>query len=165
MKAVTWRKLRFHDIVIRNPPYSTTGYVHAVILDSSEMTEGHNVSPPSPGSIIRERARTGQQERSNGLPTNAGVSPEAGSIPGWLRERISEPDPPQQDVTTLSTGSHPKDAADCNSSSHDDEFEELSGQVAQISISHDGAYATAVCLAAEEPIAGDVGGEIAARNL
>ena len=47
----------------------------------------------------------------------------------------------------------------------DDVFRNLSGQIAQISISHDGAYATAVCLAAQEPLDGDVGGELAARNL
>ncbi|KJX94207.1 4 -phosphopantetheinyl transferase superfamily protein [Zymoseptoria brevis] len=37
------------------------------------------------------------------------------------------------------------------------------GQVARISISHDGEYATAVCMAAESPLPGDVGGEAAAR--
>lgn len=42
---------------------------------------------------------------------------------------------------------------------------ELDGQLAKISISHDGVYATAVCLAAEEPSLGDVGGEAAARGL
>jgi len=42
--------------------------------------------------------------------------------------------------------------------------DDLPGQIAKISISHDGGYATAVCLAAEEPHAGDVGGEAAARE-
>lgn len=42
-------------------------------------------------------------------------------------------------------------------------YGELKGQIAKISISHDIGYATAVCLAAEEPMAGDVGGEAAAR--
>ena len=42
-------------------------------------------------------------------------------------------------------------------------FDDLTGQVAKVSISHDGDYATAVCLAANEPIPGDVGGEAAAR--
>lgn len=42
--------------------------------------------------------------------------------------------------------------------------EDLSGQIAQISISHDGDYATAVCLAALEPMDDDVGGEAAARS-
>jgi holo-[acyl-carrier protein] synthase len=41
--------------------------------------------------------------------------------------------------------------------------EEVPGQVARISISHDGEYATAVCMAAENPLPGDVGGETAAR--
>ena len=41
----------------------------------------------------------------------------------------------------------------------------LGGQVARISISHDGEYVTAVCLAAEEPREGDVGGEAAAREF
>lgn len=45
-----------------------------------------------------------------------------------------------------------------------DDYEDVSGSIAQISISHDGKYATAVCLAAQEPMEGDVGGEMAARN-
>ena len=40
-----------------------------------------------------------------------------------------------------------------------------SGQIVKVSISHDGDYATAVCLAAEEPAEGDVGGEAAARGM
>ncbi|RMZ21281.1 hypothetical protein D0859_14702 [Hortaea werneckii] len=43
--------------------------------------------------------------------------------------------------------------------------DDLSGQIAKISISHDGEYATAVCLAAEEPMDGDIGGEAAAREM
>lgn len=42
-------------------------------------------------------------------------------------------------------------------------YGELKGQIAKVSISHDTDYATAVCLAAEEPMARDVGGEAAAR--
>jgi len=42
--------------------------------------------------------------------------------------------------------------------------DDLPGQIAKVSISHDGDYATAVCLAAEEPMPGDVGGEAAARE-
>ncbi|TKA67280.1 hypothetical protein B0A49_09237 [Cryomyces minteri] len=41
----------------------------------------------------------------------------------------------------------------------------LEGQIAKISISHDGEYATAVCVAVEEPALDDVGGETAARDL
>lgn len=39
------------------------------------------------------------------------------------------------------------------------------GQIAQVSLSHDGDYACAVVLAIEEPAANDVGGEAAAREL
>lgn len=42
-------------------------------------------------------------------------------------------------------------------------YGELQGQIVEISISHDGEYATAVCLAPDEPMTGDVGGEAAAR--
>ncbi|KAK4629572.1 hypothetical protein CLAFUW4_08449 [Fulvia fulva] len=43
-------------------------------------------------------------------------------------------------------------------------FHKLDGQIAKVSISHDGDYAAAVCLAADEPLSGDVGGEAAART-
>jgi holo-[acyl-carrier protein] synthase len=39
------------------------------------------------------------------------------------------------------------------------------GQIVPISISHDGEYATAVCIAPVEPVPGDVGGEAEARGL
>lgn len=42
-------------------------------------------------------------------------------------------------------------------------YGQLDGQIAKISISHDGDYATAICMAAEETMPGDVGGEAAAR--
>ncbi|KAF2161862.1 hypothetical protein M409DRAFT_58644 [Zasmidium cellare ATCC 36951] len=42
-------------------------------------------------------------------------------------------------------------------------YGELEGQIAKVSISHDTGYATAVCLAADQPMEGDVGGEAAAR--
>lgn len=39
------------------------------------------------------------------------------------------------------------------------------GQIAKLSISHDGDYAIAMCIASEEPVGGDVGGEAHAREL
>ncbi|KAF2864496.1 4'-phosphopantetheinyl transferase [Piedraia hortae CBS 480.64] len=42
--------------------------------------------------------------------------------------------------------------------------DDLPGQVLKISISHDGDYATAVCLAPLDPLPGDVGGEAEARG-
>lgn len=44
-------------------------------------------------------------------------------------------------------------------------YGQLSGQIAKLSITHDGDYAAAVCIAAEDPVEGDVGGEAAAREL
>lgn len=41
---------------------------------------------------------------------------------------------------------------------------DMDGQIAKVSISHDGEYAYAVCIAAEEPMVGDVGGEAQARE-
>lgn len=60
------------------------------------------------------------------------------------------------------------DGIPVNSSRSDtnhDTLGKLHGQIAKISISHDGDYATAVCLAAEEAMPGDVGGEAAARGF
>lgn len=42
--------------------------------------------------------------------------------------------------------------------------EDIEGQIARLSISHDGDYAMAVAMAVSEPAAGDVGGEAAARQ-
>lgn len=52
----------------------------------------------------------------------------------------------------------------CQPYLQDDDYGDVSGHIAQITISHDGQYATAVCLAVQEPMEGDVGGETAARN-
>lgn len=52
----------------------------------------------------------------------------------------------------------------CDHTTVDEQYDNFTGQIAQISISHDGEYATAVCLAAQEPLEIDVGGEAAARD-
>ncbi|KAF2774527.1 hypothetical protein EJ03DRAFT_347122 [Teratosphaeria nubilosa] len=46
----------------------------------------------------------------------------------------------------------------------DEQDDDLRGQVVEVSISHDGDYATAVCIAPREPVVGDVGGEAGARE-
>ena len=43
-------------------------------------------------------------------------------------------------------------------------FDELDGQIVRLSISHDGDYAYAVCMAPTMLEPGDVGGEAAARE-
>lgn len=110
IKAVSWKRLGFHDIVIQR---SNNGSgVFAVILD--KVAKKRNIID----SIIDEAI---DEEASDGALSTA------------------------LDV-------------------HEYDDDSISGQVARISISHDGDYATAVCLAAEEPMEGDVGGEAAARE-
>lgn len=48
---------------------------------------------------------------------------------------------------------------------HDLLNEDCGGQIARLSISHDGDYACAVVIAMSEPASNDVGGEAAAREL
>lgn len=56
-----------------------------------------------------------------------------------------------------------KNSVDSAAQGQQEDPDDSAAQVAKISISHDAEYATAVCLAAEDPIPGDVGGEAAAR--
>lgn len=56
-----------------------------------------------------------------------------------------------------------KNLDDSSAQGQQENPDDSAAQVAKISISHDADYATAVCLAAEDPIPGDVGGEAAAR--
>lgn len=44
------------------------------------------------------------------------------------------------------------------------DFDELDGQIVRLSISHDGDYAYAVCMAPTMLEPGDVGGEVAAKE-
>lgn len=119
IKAVSWRRLRFHQIVIQ--PYPHRQGLMAVILDDAA-----SASAPAPPPLSGDDAE----------PTT--IIPEIDFRP-LVEEHM---------VREAEVG-----------------HEELTGQVARISISHDGDYATAVCLAAEEPVPGDVGGEAAAREL
>lgn len=65
----------------------------------------------------------------------------------------------EKEPSVPSQGSVPK----LESQEQQENPDDSAAQVAKISISHDADYATAVCLAAEDPIPGDVGGEAAAR--
>lgn len=165
MKAVTWRRLTFHDIVIRNPPYSNSGYVHAVILDPSASNDDLGASAATSDTLLPEQKTLDHQNPSIEATPDTEMSHELSQIPTWLRDRISKPSPPQDDRVTPSGESRQEHAAESTPLSKEDDLGELSGSIAQISISHDGGYATAVCLAAQEPMAGDVGGEVAARNM
>ncbi|KAI5366359.1 Putative holo-[acyl carrier protein] synthase [Septoria linicola] len=64
---------------------------------------------------------------------------------------------------TASESSSPQHEPAVSPEAEQEDQNDPSGQIAIISISHDKDYATAVCVAAEEPVPGDVGGEAAAR--
>lgn len=71
-------------------------------------------------------------------------------------DQIHKANSSQQSITDKDTAT--------DSPSDSELSRDISGQIVKISISHDGEYATAVCLAAEEPGEGDVGGEAGARQ-
>jgi hypothetical protein len=159
---VTWRQLTFHDIIIQRaqPP---NGYVHAVILDRTATNEDYtgSVLPPhnrhqvrggSDESVALDETPPGAEALYHGLEPLSSLS--ATGLEGHQEDSIAlQPSPELADDTQTQP------------QYEDDVLQNLSGQIAQISISHDRGYATAVCLAAQGPLEGDVGGELAARNL
>lgn len=71
--------------------------------------------------------------------------------------------PSQGSVSNLESQEQQENPDDSSAQGQQENPDDSAAQVAKISISHDAEYATAVCLAAEDPIPGDVGGEAAAR--
>lgn len=71
--------------------------------------------------------------------------------------------PSQGSMPNLESQKQQKNLDDSSAQGQQENPDDSAAQVAKISISHDADYATAVCLAAEDPIPGDVGGEAAAR--
>ena len=71
-----------------------------------------------------------------------------------ILDRPPSPEPPQEtNEQELEGGYSPMKG-----------FDELDGQIVRLSISHDGDYAYAVCMAPTMPEPGDVGGESAVRE-
>jgi len=68
----------------------------------------------------------------------------------------------QSDVTDILQHDSPQ--RDGSAAEIPDDDPDSDAQVAKVNISHDGDYATAVCLAVDLPRDGDVGGEAAARE-
>ncbi|KAK5129940.1 hypothetical protein LTR08_002700 [Meristemomyces frigidus] len=137
VKAVHWRRLSFKHIQIlqRRSGVTGGGPLYALILDKPASSLG--------GALDAQPGR-GDRAEEQGV-----VDPEDGAE---LDDEIARPaHAPRQDTAEFTPA--------------EEQDDEIAGQVAQVSISHDGEYATAVCLAAEEPGAGDVGGEAAARGL
>jgi len=135
IKAVSWRRLGLQDIEIHRS--FTSHGVFAVILESNtQYTSSINRSGNGKG--VEDRTEELSQESD--AATLRDEAPLDYTIDGIPKED-STPD------------------------NNHDTLGELAGQIAKISISHDGDYATAVCLATEEAMPGDVGGEAAARGL
>ncbi|KAK5105763.1 hypothetical protein LTR62_002163 [Meristemomyces frigidus] len=145
IKAVAHRRLNFQHIQIL-PSLSRTGPIYALILDK-------------PASAYN---RTVQQAEAQNKDTH---------------HSGGDMDPTFQDVVDYNLGRRPKGrngfsrSVSTESQDSSEDFipgelqdDSVDGQVAKISVSHDGDYATAVCLAVEEPRQGDVGGEAAARE-
>lgn len=81
----------------------------------------------------------------------------SGGVFALIRDESGSPKDSSSDGCTNSA------EPDATSKPLEQVYGELEGQIARISISHDGDYATAVCMTVDEPMAGDVGGEAAAR--
>ncbi|RMY57209.1 hypothetical protein D0863_12714 [Hortaea werneckii] len=151
IKACQWRQLSFKHIQIlrqqKGLGVDQTGATYALILDRpasafhaafDSKTRDHSSEI---GDDVAKRNRISRFSSSESIATDNTTS-----------EQRRQPHPP----STI-------DEHDLISTEAQDD--DPSGQTAKISISHDGEYATAVCLAAEEPMDGDVGGEAAAREL
>lgn len=160
IKAVSWRRLGFHDIVIKQA--NGRPGVFAVILDRLALRQGlqdsgstlpphieHSDTQPNDHDLDR----TGEDRLNAPTAATSTVNPRPVGHPSS-----------GNDLRFETVGSEEADALGAPGSTEAD-LDELSGQVARVSISHDGDYATAVCMAAEDPMESDVGGEAAAREL
>ncbi|KAI6854364.1 hypothetical protein KC338_g7700 [Hortaea werneckii] len=151
IKACQWRQLSFKHIQILRQKnglgVDQTGATYALILDR-------------PASAFHAAFDSKSRDQSSDFEDNvakqnhiSGVSfSESMAADGTASEQRRELHPPS------TVDGHDFISAEAQT-------DDLSGQIAKISISHDGEYATAVCLAAEEPMDGDVGGEAAAREM
>lgn len=146
IKAAHWRNLSFKHIQIlnRNASDSNTGKVYALILEKpASAFSASRYVPEGKKSVLPSDSTGSDGEQHDGTDheTEAPSEQDDGAPPAGA------PHPLESDVIDGGV-----------------QFGDLPGQIARISISHDGEYATAVCLAAEEPRTGDVGGEAAARE-
>ena len=156
MKAASaWRRLSFHDIVIVRP--RRDGGTFAVILDPAALEDGSESTPDPKSSKLGQGIEAANQ--TDDMPV---ITTPKTSSPNEDEVTAPEGKAAHSDQTKYVP---PNGAADdTNSNSFASPYDDYSGQIAKISISHDGAYATAVCLAADGSASGDVGGEAAARE-
>ena len=138
--------------------------MHAIILDRTDSSE---VPPEGDVDVLSEYRKRGAEfrqkdfsddsERVSFSPLHGSKQESHVSDDATLERRHESEDNPQPESLQdegMALGHTPADQ----------QYDDLSGQIAQISISHDGEYATAVCLAAQEPMDGDEGAEAVARE-
>ncbi|KAK4498865.1 hypothetical protein PRZ48_009375 [Zasmidium cellare] len=181
IKAVGYRRLTMMDVeILRSSKRNVLGGVFALIRDPPRPSDP-GVTDGSGGNVFpsKEHAAT-RRFRIVRSPQDAafGASDEGVAESETLEEALGENSAARKAVPTESSGlirtvqstSKLQDVSYDSSSnpnvesrSLEEVYGELEGQIAKVSISHDTGYATAVCLAADEPMDGDVGGEAAAR--
>ncbi|KAK4992752.1 hypothetical protein LTR50_000876 [Elasticomyces elasticus] len=143
IKAVKPRKLVMSEILILNR--SELGDPYAVILNRAEATTLPESKTTKSGTSVEKQQITQEvlQERLTMSPAELSARNTTNA------ESVAEEDMEQ-----------PAELTDRPSIETDD----IDGQIAHISISHDTDYCIAVCMAASDPGTGDVGGEAAARE-
>ncbi|KAI7377315.1 hypothetical protein KC336_g19592, partial [Hortaea werneckii] len=151
IKACQWRQLSFKHIQILRQQgglrVDQSGATYALILDRPASAFQAAFDSKS-----RDQSSDVEQDVAKQDHTSRTSSSESIAVGKTTSEQRQEPHP------LSSVDEHDFISAEAQN-------DDLSGQFAKISISHDGEYATAVCLAAEEPMDGDVGGEAAAREI
>ena len=111
--------------------------------------------------ILDEASRGGSRFNHD---TSDSLQPHQETAHDVLRELESSIEP-QPYMSENLTGRATKDLAVEHEISQESlDKDAVHGQIAKLSISHDGEYAVAMCIAGEEPMAGDVGGEALARE-
>ena len=163
IKAASWRRLTFHDVVIF--PTENGGGLRAVILDlignDGGVDQLTSQGSKSVGQVNTRRYPSSATNQDEYLPMLSKHSPTK-LDPRCPDEQIIDADPLGEDPSSQHAVDH--EIATGHSAPSHEQYSGLSGQIARISISHDGDYATAVCLAVQEPSDGDVGGEADARQ-
>ncbi|KAI6911556.1 hypothetical protein D0869_10956 [Hortaea werneckii] len=151
IKACQWRQLSFKHIQILRQQgglrADQTGATYALILDKPASAFQAAFHSRSRDQSFDFEDNAAKQDHSSGLSSSESIVSDNNT-----NEQRREVHPPSM------VDEHDFISAEVQN-------EDLPGQIAKISISHDGEYATAVCMAAEEPMDGDVGGEAAAREL
>ena len=148
IKAVTWKKIGPHHVIIQKAPTGLS--LRAVILDQ-DARERESDAAENEHQCSAE-ARHHRAHHPLPRPVLSSDEPNRSDFTGAAVEPLAD--------SAATTESRSGDSDDPDSQADRD----LSGQMAKISISHDGEYAFAVCLAAEETMEGDVGGEATARG-